>query len=83
MRVLTAIRTHGADLVDLVHDSNLSGLALEGAEAAIAAFTANWGPKAQEMESAAKDLKMKVGDQVVQSRSNGSDTMRSAPRIPG
>jgi len=83
MKVLTAIRTHGADLVDLVHDSNLSGPALEGAEAAIAAFTADWGPRAQEMESAAKDLKMQVGDQVVQSRSKGSDTLRSAPRIPG
>jgi hypothetical protein len=82
LRVLTAIRAHGADLIDLVHDSNLSGPALEGAEAAIQAFTADWGPRAQEMESAAKDLKMQVGDQVVQSRGRGSDTLRSAPRVP-
>lgn len=84
MKVLTAIRTHGNDLVDLVHDSNLSGPALEGAEAAISAFTADWGPKAQEMEGAARELKMQVGDQVVQSRGRKrTDTLPSAPRVPG
>lgn len=82
MKVLTAIRTHGNDLVNLVSDGNLSGPALQSAEDLIAAFIGNWGPTVKEMESANRDLKMQVGDQVVANRPKNRGTMPS-PGTPG
>lgn len=81
MKVLTAIRTHGNDLVDLVSDGNLSGPALQGADQLIQAFIGQWGPTVKEMESANRDLKMQVGDQVVANRPKTKGTQPS-PRMP-
>jgi hypothetical protein len=82
MKVLTAIRTHGADLVALVNDGNLSGPALQSADELIQAFIGQWGPTVKDMESANRDLKLQVGDQVVANRPKNKGTMPS-PRMPG
>jgi len=82
MKVLTAIRTHGNDLVELVSHANLSGPALQEADALVQAFIGQWGPTVQEMESANRDLKLQVGDQVVANRPKNKGTTPS-PRMPG
>ena len=68
MKVLTVIRGHGHDIVDLVHDARLSGPELEAANAAIESFIADWQLVVKDAKDASADLKMVVGDQVVQSR---------------
>lgn len=70
MKVLTSIRNHGSDLIDLVGHADLSGPALEIAQGAIDGFIVEFAPKAADMNAKAEILTRQVVDAVV-NRSRG------------
>lgn len=68
MKVLTSIRNHGSDVIELIGHADLSGPALEEVNAMLSGFTVEFAPKAAEMDAKAEVLTRQVGDSVVKHR---------------